>query len=460
MQNQKILFSHNPERLILASFLLAIFIGGFLLKLPIASTRAALSWIDSFFMATSAVCVTGLSVADIGKDLTLFGQIVILVLMQLGGLGIMTFSLLFLILLGKKIGLHSNRQIPDLSQAINLKNIKYSIIMIFIMTFSIEAVGAFLLFLNLKHYHSFIFAVYSSVFHSVSAFCNGGFSLYSDNFIGFNNNPYVLTILMFLIVLGGLGFIVIYEAIRIISVKRMIIKRLSVSLQTKIALSGTLFFILFGAVVFYLIESQGIMRLMPLSHKIINSFFLSITSRTAGFNSVDTALLSNPTLILLLLFMFIGGCPGSTAGGIKIHTFFTLIALLRNKLNGLAMASIFKRKIPDPVVNRAITICLSSVLIIFIAVFLLQFTENGTMAHCDVKQKKEFLDTLFEVVSALGTVGLSTGTTLCLSSWGKGILILLMFVGRLGPLTLGIGLQMRQKRKPVYEFPSEEIVVS
>ncbi|MFH1061379.1 MAG: TrkH family potassium uptake protein [Candidatus Omnitrophota bacterium] len=430
------------------------------MKLPIASTKDALSWIDSFFMSTSAVCVTGLSVADIGKDLTMFGQMVILFLIQLGGLGIMTFSLLFIILLGKKIGLHSNLQIPDLSQDISFKNIKYSILMIFAMTFFIESAGAILLFFNLKNYHSFPFAVYSSIFHSVSAFCNAGFSLYSDSFIGFNNNPYIMGILMFLIVLGGLGFIVIYEVIRIISFKRSVSEKLCISLHTKIALGGSLFFIVFGAIIILLLESRGIMRGMPLSQQILNSFFLSVTSRTAGFNAVDTALLSNPTLILLLFFMFVGGCPGSTAGGIKIHTFFSLIAVFRNKLRGLSMASLFKRKIPDAVVSRALTICITSFFIIFIAVFLLQLSENGAISHLEVKQREEFFDTLFESVSAFATVGLSTGTTLCLSSWGKGIIILLMFAGRVGPLTLGIALQMRQKRKPVYEFPVEEIILS
>jgi trk system potassium uptake protein len=460
MKNQKSIFSNNPERVILYSFLLAIFIGGVLLKLPIASTNYALSWIDSFFMATSAVCVTGLSVADIGKDLTVFGQIVILILIQLGGLGIMTFSLLFIILLGKKIGLQANLQIPDLAQDMSFNNIKYSIVMIFLMTFAIEAAGAVLLFFNLKHYHSFSFAAYSSIFHSVSAFCNAGFSLYSDNFIGFNNNPYIMGILMTLIVLGGLGFIVIYEVIRIITAKRRIHEKIWISLHTKIALVGSLYFIIFGAVIILILESHGVMRAMPLSQQILNSFFLSITSRTAGFNAIDTSLLSNPTLILILLLMFVGGCPGATAGGIKIHTFFSLIALLRNKLRGLAMASLFKRKIPDAVVNRALTICISSFFIIFIAVFLLQVTETGAIPHLQVRPKESFLDTLFEAVSAFGTVGLSTGTTLCLSSLGKGIIIVLMFIGRVGPITLGIALQMRQKRKPVYEFPIEEIIVS
>ncbi|MFH1092997.1 MAG: TrkH family potassium uptake protein [Candidatus Omnitrophota bacterium] len=461
MKNQKSIFNHKqPEALIVYNFLLAIVIGSFLLKLPIASTKNALSWLDSFFMSTSAVCVTGLSVTDIGKDLTLFGQMVILFLIQIGGLGVMIFSLLFLILIGKKIALLSNLSIPHLSQDISFKNIKYSIFMIFIMTFFIESAGAILLFCNLKNYHPFIFAVYSSIFHSVSAFCNAGFSLYADNFIGFNNNPYVMLILMFLIVLGGLGFIVIYEAVRIILFKRSISKKISISLHTKIALTGSLFFIVFGAVIIWLLESQGILRSMPLSYKILNSFFLSITSRTAGFNSVNTSLLSNPTLILLLFLMFVGGCPGSTAGGIKIHTFFSVIALMRNKLRGLTMTSLFNRKIPDAVVGRALTIFLAAIFIIFIAVFLLQLTENVTIPHLEVNQKEAFLDTLFEVISAFGTVGLSTGTTLYLSSWGKGIIILLMFVGRIGLLTLGIALQMRQKRKLIYEFPVEEIIVS
>ena len=328
------------------------------------------------------------------------------------------------------------------------------------MTFFIESVGAGLLFWNLKDYHSFSFALYSSIFHSISAFCNSGLSLYSDNFMGFNNNAHVMLVLMSLIVLGGLGFIVVYEVFYILLNKKRNSGRISISLHTKIALTGSLFFIMFGAISIWLLEYRGILHDMSIAHQIFNSFFLSITSRTAGFNTVDISLLSVPTILLVISLMFIGGCPGSTAGGIKIHTFLTVLVLIRNKFKGLGMASLFRRKIPEATVDRAVTIFISSLLIIFITAFLLQLVENIAVPYLEIKLREGFLDTLFEAVSAFGTVGLSTGATAYLSSWGKAIIIFLMFIGRVGPLTLGIALQVRPKHVISYEFPNEEIILT
>jgi len=457
---KKNMFNHKPEALIFYSFLLAIMVGTVLLKLPFSSKNNPLPWIDALFLATSAVCVTGLSVVDVGTGLTLFGQIVILSLIQWGGLGIMTFSLLFLISIGKRISLHSQLCIQDLSQDMSFRNIKYSVFLILGMTFIIESLGAILLFFCLRPYHSFPFAVYSSIFHSVSAFCNAGISLYADNLMGFHKNPPVLLILMSLIILGGLGFIVIYEVGRIVMNKTRGNKKIPMSLHSRIALIGSVFFVLGVGLIVWFLESRGTMRSLPISYQILNALFLSVTSRTAGFNTIDTAMLSNPTLFLVIFLMFIGACPGSTAGGIKIHTFLSVAALVRNKLKGLEMASLFKRKIPEAIVDRALTIFISSCLLILIAVFLLQMAENLSISHTKVNPQEDFLDTLFEAVSAFGTAGLSTGITTYLSSWGKMIIVFLMLIGRIGPLTLGIALQTRQSRKIVYGFPNEEIIVS
>ncbi|MBN1493988.1 MAG: hypothetical protein JW938_07565 [Candidatus Omnitrophica bacterium] len=460
MIKKKNIFNHKPEALIFYSFVTAAFLGALLLQLPFAATTKPLSFIDALFMATSAVCVTGLSLIDIGTDLTLFGQIVILFLIQLGGLGIMTFSMLFLIFVGKKIAIAHQLCIPDLSQEISIKNFKYAIVSIVALTATIELIGAVLLYFPFRERHSGLFAMYNALFHSISSYCNAGFSLYADSFMGFSAHPYVMSVVMVLIVFGGLGFIVLYELLKVCFRKRRHENKTGISLHTKIALTGSFLFICLGAILIWCLEHRGIMQDMPLGHQIFNSLFLSITSRTAGFNTLDTSLLSNPTLLLLLLFMFVGGCPGSTAGGVKIHTFFSLIALTKNKLQGLSMVSLFKRKIPDVVIDRALTIFISSMLIVFGAVFLLQLVENVTVSHFLVQERKAFLDTLFEAVSAFGTVGLTTGTTNHLSYLGKIIIILLMFVGRIGPLTLGIALQMQQKKKLIYEFPQEEIIVS
>lgn len=454
------LVGKKPETLIFYSFLAAALIGAFLLELPFATTKGSLSFIDALFMSTSAVCVTGLSVIDIGKDLTIFGQLVILALIQLGGLGLMTFSLLFLIFLGRKISIHSKLCIPTISQHIDLKSIKYSLSVIFFMTIFIEAIGSVLLFLSFRKYHNFLFAVYSSVFHSISAFCNAGFSLYSDSFIKFNNNPFVLTVLMVLIVLGGFGFIVVYELYSVFTLRKKSKRRTPFSLYVKIAVMGTSIFIIIGTVFIWILERHSILSNMPFHKQILNSIFLSVTSRTAGFNTINTEMLSNPTLFFLLFLMFVGGCPASTAGGIKIHTFFTICALTISKVKGLSMSSLFKRKIPDLIIDRAVTIFTASLFIIVLATFFLQISENIEVSHILVKEKDRFLDLLFEAVSAFGTVGLSTGVTLALTSCGKMIIILLMFLGRIGPLSLGIALQIQQKRKLVYQYPEEEILVS
>lgn len=452
-------FTNRPETLIVYSFLSVIVIGAFLLSLPVASRVGRLSLIDALFMSTSAVCVTGLTLVDIGRNFTLFGQLVLLCLIQLGGLGIMTFSLLFLVLIGRKVSLRSRRSIVNLSPNIDLQNFKYSLSVIFIMAFVIEAIGASLLFLHFKNIHSVLFAAYSSVFHSISAFCNAGFSLYSDSFVRFNNQPYVLFVMIGLIVLGGLGFIVIDELINFYK-KRRQSSRLPLSLHTKIALIGSLFFTAFGFCFIWSLERSNLFADMPSGQQFLNALFLSVTSRTAGFNTVETSLLANPTLFFVIILMFVGGCPGSTAGGIKIHTAVSLIAFAKDKLKGLSMASIFNRKIPNDVVDRAMTVLVVSSLIVMCSFFVIEIAQSVHTPHILVGRKEDFLDLLFESISAFGTVGLSTGATSKLTFLGKIITILLMFSGRLGPLTIGIALQIRQKKKIKYEFPQEEIMIN
>lgn len=452
--------TRRPERLIIYSFVLAITIGACLLKLPIAATRTSLDWIDAFFMATSAVCVTGLSVIDIGRDLTLFGQLVTLTLIQLGGLGIMTFSLLFLIMLGKKISLPFQLCAPDLSQDLSFRNFRYSLIFVFAMTFAIESAGAVLLFGQFRLYHPVGFAVYSSIFHSVAAFCNSGLSLYSDSLMKFSGNAPVLLILMGLIITGGLGFIVVHEIFHVIKHRKHNGRCYHFSLHAKIALAGSLIFIVTGTLIIWLLEKGNLLQGLPAGRQVLNAMFLSVTSRTAGFNAIDTAALTNTTLFFVMLLMFVGGCPGSTAGGIKIHTFFTLIVLLINRINGFSMASIFKRKIPDETVSRALTVFISSAFLIILAIFLLQLSEDIDPSNLRIKERASFINTCFEAVSAFGTVGLSTGITPRLAFPSKLIIMALMLIGRVGALTLGIALQIRQQKRITYDFPKEDIMVS
>ncbi|MEW5895864.1 MAG: TrkH family potassium uptake protein [Candidatus Omnitrophota bacterium] len=458
MKKNRTILNHNPEAMISFSFLLAILVGAILLKLPWATIHQPLSWIDAFFMSTSAVCVTGLTVIDVGRDLTLFGQLVILTLVQAGGLGIMTFSLIFLVMMGKRISLISRFSIPPLTQDINLQNVKFSLFFILTMTLIIEGIGAVLLFINLKQFHPFPFALYSAVFHSITAFCNAGFSLYSDSMIGFQNHPFILFILMGLIILGGLGFIVIYELFTVILHRRKDHRRLPLSLHTRIALSATAALLLTGGLVIWLLEGNNLLRGMPEEYKILNAFFLSVTSRTAGFTTVDLGGLSNAAVLLVSLLMFIGACPGSTGGGIKIHVFVTLLNHIRSKIRGFSSTNVFKRKIPDHIVERALAIFVYAISLLTIAIFVLQITEN--LDSSTMVARERFLDTVFEAASAFGTVGLSTGLTPFLSYWSKIMVIILMFVGRIGPLTFGVALIIQQRRKIMYEFPEEDVVVS
>ncbi len=389
-----------------------------------------------------------------------FGQMVILILIQVGGLGIMTFSLLFLVMLGKKMSLNSRLSIPTLSQEINLQNIKFALLVIFSFTIVIEGIGALLLFLNLRHSVPFAEAVYSSIFHSIAAFCNAGFSIYSDNLTAFSSHPYILSVIMALIILGGLGFIVIYEIVDIALGKRNVVGKIVLSVHTRIALAGTAIFILGGAFFILLLEGGSLFAGMPAGDKVLNAFFLSVASRTAGFSTVDLGGLSNPALLLVAFLMFVGACPGSTAGGVKIHVFFALMAHIGSKIKGRSSTSIFKRNISSNILDRAATIFIYAIFLLVIAVFVLQITENLDSSQPVAVERGRFLDTLFEAVSAFGTVGLSTGLTAALSCWGKVIIMILMFIGRVGPLTLGIALHMQQQRKVVYEFPTEDVLIN
>ncbi len=452
-------FNHNPEALILCSFFLAILTGGLLLKLPLASQPGlSLSWIDAFFMSTSATCVTGLSVVDIGTKLTFFGQIVILVLIQIGGLGIMTLSLLFIMLIGRRASLTTRGCLATLSNEIDLHRIRLATFKIFIYTITLETIGAILLFLYLRQKHETGFAIYSSIFHAVSAFCNAGFGLYTESLTYFQHSTYVQCIIMTLIILGGIGFIVINNMFTLLLKKKNSPFKTHM-LHTKIALLGTLFLIVFGTLMIWLLERTNILSHMTLPYQFLNAAFLSVTSRTAGFNTIVTSSLSNGTLFFIIGLMFIGGCPGSTAGGVKVNTVFVLICFVVSQFKGAGSASFSKRKISTDIIYKSAAIILTSVALIMFAVFILQISESINQ-HCIPGQERgNFIVLLFEAVSAFGTVGLSAGMTSALSGLSKCVLIVLMFIGRIGPLTLAFALQRISNKTSAFEYPEEDIFI-
>lgn len=425
--------------------------------LPLSTVSGKISFVDALFTATSAVCVTGLGVVDIGSYFTRFGQTVIMVLIQVGGLGIMTFSTFFLGLLGKRTSLADRLSLRMMAERFASVNIFQTLLFIFGVTLVIEAVGAGLLFLRFREILSPSEAIYYAVFHAVSSFCNAGFSLFPDNLRGFQKEFLVPGVVMGLVIAGGLGFFVLTDAVQKFGNFIFKHKTFRVSLHAKIVLSMSAFLVLLGAVVIWLLERGNALAGLPLPFQLWNALFQSVTPRTAGFNTLDMTSLSNATLFFLAMLMFVGGAPASTAGGIKVTTFAILLALVFSQWRGREWTSIFKRKIPKEMIARSLAIFAGSFVLINLIVLLLQITEHLGVPHAKVQWP--FLDILFEVVSAFGTVGLSTGVTPFLTAAGKLLIIFTMFVGRIGPLTLALAIVTRHRPEIHYQYPEEEVMV-
>jgi trk system potassium uptake protein TrkH len=443
----------TPERTLILSFITIILLGTWLLNLPHAARTKPAPFIDALFTATSAVCVTGLIVVDTGSFYSQFGQMVILSLIQVGGLGIMTFSVFFYLLLGRSIGIRDRRIIQDTFSQFPIRNIYVLLKSVFLYTIAIESVGGFFLFLGWKNSFSPMKGLYFSIFHAISAFCNAGFSLFSDSFEGFQNNILVNLSLTSLIILGGIGFIVLREMVGIGFRKNT---PPGISLHSKVVLTTTAALIILGTLLIFFIERDGSLLKFPLGKQILISYFQSVTSRTAGFNTIPMVSLSNATLFLLVIFMFIGASPGSCGGGIKTTNLATLISLAVNRYKGRERAHLFKRTVPHETVSRSISIILASVLAVTIITIFLLITQLGDLSHTE--SRGLFLDYLFETVSAFGTVGLSMGVTTKLDTAGKLIIITMMLLGRLGPLTLAFAMARRVK-KIEFQYAEENIIV-
>lgn len=444
---------NSPARISVVSFALLICIGTGLLTLPASTTKNTLGFIDALFTATSASCVTGLIVVDTGKDLALFGQIVVLALIQIGGIGIITFSTVFLLMAGRKIGLASRNSLQDTFTHCGETTVVNLVLRIVKVTFIIETIGAMLLFLNFVGENTVSHALYLAVFHAVSAFCNAGFSLFSDSFESFQDNWLINVALAFLIIAGGIGFLVLTELGRKRPFTPSGWKKLS--LHSKIALSSCGILIFSGGVLFFAMEYDNTLADLSFSNKLLAAFFQSVTARTAGFNTLGIGHLANETLFMLLVLMFIGGSSGSCAGGIKTGTFATLMVLGLSRLRGHDYPQIFRRTIGSVSVARAASVVMVSLFVVVIAILLLQATELGGVDH--VLTRGTFLELMFETVSAFGTVGLSTGVTGGLSDFGKITIILVMFVGRLGPLAIALAIIKRKSAH--YKFAEETIMI-
>jgi trk system potassium uptake protein TrkH len=407
--------------------------GAILLWFPFSATKGNLRFVDALFSSTSAVCVTGLVVIDIGKDLSTLGQVITIFLFQIGGLGIITFSTVFFVLMGRGLSF-KGREIVQ-STFLHTPRRDFIVIakMVLWFTFVTESLGTLFLFIRFSMDFSPGTALYHAVYNAISAFNNCGYSLFSDNLMGYQGDLIVNLTVMGLIVHGGIGFIVQYE---VLSWFKGVQKRLSV--HSRIVLISTTLLILSGAFLFYLFERNHIIKDAPVLTKILTSFFQSVTPRTAGFNTVDIGLLTNATILLMLVLMFIGASPGSTGGGVKTTSVALLVMLMWNRLKGNLDLNIFNRTIPREIVSRSISIIFASAFSIAIITSVLLIARGGNLPP--LESRHHFVEYLFDTVSAFGTVGLSMGVTPKLNDLQKYALILMMFVGRVGPLTLAFSL--------------------
>ena len=429
----------TPNRLFVASFASVILSGGILLWFPFSATQDHLRFVDALFTSTSAVCVTGLVVVDTGKDLSILGQVITLLLIQVGGLGIITFSTVFFVLMGRGISFKGQEIVQSTFLHTPRRDFMAIAKAVLVFTLITEAGGALLLFARFSQKVAFETALYQSLYHAISAFNNAGFSLFSDNLVGYQGDLIVNLAIMGLIVHGGIGFIVQYEVLG-----RLRRKQKKLSVHTKVVLFSTTILIASGAFLFYLFERNHIIKDVPTLTKLLTSLFQSVTPRTAGFNTVDIGALANPTILLLLILMFIGASPGSTGGGVKTTSAALLVMLIWNRLKGNLDVNMFNRTVPREIVSRSVSIIFASIFSVAIIWSVLLIAGGGNLLP--LESRRFFVEYLFDTVSAFGTVGLSMGITPKLNDLQKYALILMMFAGRVGPLTLAFSLSRSTER--------------
>ncbi|WP_204990576.1 TrkH family potassium uptake protein [Sporohalobacter salinus] len=435
--------SLSPAQFLALGYIIVITVGALLLSLPIATVNGeGLDLINSIFTATSATAVTGLIVVNTGTYFTIFGQSVILLLIQIGGLGFMTTSTLFALILGKKINLKKRIIIQEDLNYFNLSGLIRLVQYVTILTLGIELMGAVLLFAHLLPEYPAGKAAFFSIFHAVSAFCNAGFDIFGNSLANFTNDIYINLVITTLFIIGGIGFAVIADVYR----KRQFI---DYSLNTKLVLVITLILIILGTSVIFILEFSNPATLKGLSFKgkLLAAYFQGVTPRTAGFNTIPTGQLRNASLFFITILMFIGASPGSTGGGLKTTTIGALLAVVYNLVKGNEDIELFKRRLSQGIIYKALAVAIISLAWIALVITILTITEEA-----------EFLSILFETVSAYGTVGLSTGITGDLSQIGRIIISLTMFLGRVGPLTLAAAIGERAKRGQI-RYPEEKLLI-
>lgn len=445
----------SPAQLFVGSFLLLVLAGTIGLRvLPGLYTGEALGWVDALFTATSAVCVTGLIVVDTATFFTPMGQLYLLLLIQLGGLGMITFTSLIIVALGRRLSLRQERLVgPEIGPRVGYERLTRHVVQ---FTLLFEAVGALLLYVAFVPRLGWSDALWPAVFHSVSAFCNAGFSTFTTSLIEFRDAPVVLAIIMLLIVAGGIGFLTMTE-LRQWWAQRRAREAYRLSIHTRLVLVTTAALLVGGWVLFALFEWRVTLAPMAIGHRLTNALFLSVTTRTAGFNAVDHAAMTDGSNFLSILLMFVGGSPGSTAGGIKTTTLALLGLLAFARFRGREVVHVAGRTIPEETVQRAVGLAATAFAVVTASIFVLTLSEHSGTRH---QGRGDFLTFMFESVSAFNTVGLSMGATPELSTLGRWVTIVLMFVGRVGPLTFAAALALAARRHRVtYRYATEDVVV-
>ncbi len=446
MEIRKKLFKDklNPPQVLALGFLSLILIGSILLNLPIASSSgSSIGYVNSLFTSASAVCVTGLTVLNTARDFTPFGQVIIITLIQFGGLGIMTLATVGYIIMGKKISFKERLMIKEQLNTESIQGIVKLTKKVIGYTFFLEMMGSLLLALRFVPMFGFEKGLAFSIFHAISAYCNAGFDIFGDSLIIFQNDYYVLLILSLLIILGGLGFTVYTDLL----VKDKLRK---LTLHSKVVLIMTGSLLAIGTLSFLLFESTNpdTLGAMNFPTRLANSFFQSVSPRTAGFYSVDMSKIRETTIFSTIMLMFIGGSPGSTAGGIKTTTFACLLLTTISVVKGEEDVNCLNRRLPFETIKRAVSIFLIGLAIVFSTAIILTITDSSL----------KFINLLFESTSAFGTVGLTTGITDKLSTLGRLVITLTMYIGRVGPLTMAYAFARRNMKRDYRNAPGNLMV--
>lgn len=433
----------SPARILVGGFTLASILGAFLLMLPVATVdQQGLAFIDAWFMATSAVCVTGLAVITPRTDLTLFGQFVILFLIQIGGIGFMTIASMMAVLLGKRISIRDRLLLKEALNQQSLDGIVRLVIAIVIATVTIELVGAVILTAQFWGQMPPVQAIYYGLFHAVSAFNNAGFDLFGNSLVDYSQQYTVQVTIAGLIIVGGLGYIVMVNMVQ----TRFRFAKMTV--HSKIVLVTTCVLLVVATMMLVLLEWQNVIyQHQAFDYLLMNSFFQSVSLRTAGFNTVDLMRLRDATVYFMIFVMFIGASPGSTGGGIKTTTLAVAVLLVYHVIRGRKEVTVFYRTITQDFVIKSFVLIMLSVFMVMLTTFVLTMSESGA-----------FLPLLFESVSAFATVGLSLGVTPELSTVGKVMIILTMLAGRVGPLTLFFAMS-NQTTTTGYRYPEDKIII-